>query len=125
MSNARRIADRIVTATRYDSGFGTVDHTCDQCGTRERSFDTPTGWSAADGRHRCPSCQTGGNRLTCETCPTSVAYDSEADFQAKVVDKGWFPEGEITGGVLCPTCVRLWIDDDGYLRPEAPVRQGR
>lgn len=120
---AKRIAARV--AERYDSGMGTVDYTCDGCGTRVQSFETPAGWSEAGGnRHQCPGCQSGSAALdgiTCETCPTSVNYAGEDEFARKVVDAGWTPENEVTGGALCPACSARWLDAEGYLLPDAPV----
>jgi DNA-directed RNA polymerase subunit RPC12/RpoP len=56
--NAHRLAFRI--ATLYDSGFGTVDYTCDKCGQKVKSRALPPGWSDEGGnRHRCPGCQNG------------------------------------------------------------------
>lgn len=47
-------------ATRYDSGLGTVDYTCDSCGARAKSMTTPPGWTESGKSHRCPSCAAGG-----------------------------------------------------------------
>jgi hypothetical protein len=46
-------------ATRYDSGFGTVDYTCDGCGTKAKSKTPPPGWTGSGGAHRCPTCAAG------------------------------------------------------------------
>lgn len=48
-----------IIATRYDSGLGTVDYTCDSCGAREKSKTMPRGWTEAGTSHRCPACATG------------------------------------------------------------------
>jgi len=53
-------------ASRYDSGFGTVDYTCDSCGSMAESVatgmgaeTTPTGWTESGKSHRCPACTAG------------------------------------------------------------------
>jgi len=43
-------------ATRYDSGMGTVDYTCDGCQARVQSHTTPEGWAEDGAEHRCPEC---------------------------------------------------------------------
>ena len=49
------------TATRYDSGFGTVDYTCDSCGSKAESKGTPAGWTGSGKSHRCPACAAGAD----------------------------------------------------------------
>ena len=122
--NARRLALRM--ASRYDSGFGTVDYTCDKCGQKVKSRVLPSGWSDEGGnRHRCPDHQDWPYQMACETCPATVGYgDGEGDgsFESRVMDAGWMPESDVTGGVLCPACAVKWLDADGLLKPGAPVR---
>lgn len=127
--NARRLAVAIgLRATRYDSGFGTVDYTCDKCGQKAKSRALPPDWSDEGGnRHRCPGCQQQNwpYQLACETCPATVGYGDGAgdgSFESRVIDGGWMPESDVTGGVLCPACTAKWLDADGLLKPGAPVR---
>lgn len=47
------------TAARYDSGFGTVDYTCDSCGSKAESKEKPAGWTESGNSHRCPACAAG------------------------------------------------------------------
>ena len=47
-------------AAHYDSGFGTVDYTCDSCGARAKSKATPPGWTESGESHRCPACPVAG-----------------------------------------------------------------
>ena len=68
-------------ATRYDSGFGTIDYTCDSCGSRQRSAETPPGWSESGKEHRCPGCAPGGTfrSMTVEKGADAVMAQLSAD----------------------------------------------
>jgi rubrerythrin len=46
-------------ASCYDSGFGTVDFTCNSCGTKVESRTLPPGWTESGKSHRCPACAAG------------------------------------------------------------------
>lgn len=48
-----------IVATRYDSGFGTVDYTCDECGKKVKAPATPEGWTEDGREHRCAECAAG------------------------------------------------------------------
>jgi len=101
MDSVRRIARRI--AERYDSGFGTVDYTCDRCGRREESRTLPDGWIEEGREHWCgDNCRNRAEQVQQMYPQTSIAAECHSDdyaFQIKfdALDRAVFITGLCRG----------------------------
>jgi hypothetical protein len=81
------------TAMRYDSGFGTVDYTCDSCGSKAESKGKPAGWTESGKSHRCPACAGGAG----SAAPRGMTPERLAAFKAYFTAwSGGFEPAEMT-----------------------------
>ena len=97
-------------AVRYDSGFGTVDYTCDSCQGKVKSMVLPPGWREEGSRRTCPRCGAaglGGGAAGigsgCALCGRPVPDIEDA------IDEGWSPSfwvGQEERGPVCPSCTQ-------------------
>lgn len=110
----------MLLATKYDSGMGTVDYTCDKCQTLVQSTVLPPGWREEGGEHICPqhsqkpSQKQPGGRTGCAICG-SFMPDIEV-----AIDAGWIPSFWVDKretGPACPECESKYLmaDDDGTI----------
>jgi len=83
-------------ATRYDSGMGTVDYTCDGCGEKVESMTAPEGWAEDGKEHRCPGCAAAPAEIGSLDAFTrqylETALWSSTDDQEEPLDANYGPE---------------------------------
>lgn len=120
-------------ATRYDSGFGTVDYTCDGCGERVVSRELPPGWAEDGDRHRCPGCEAAaaaedaGSSLDPFTRQyVETALWSSNDDAGDPLDNNYGIEDmdPATLRTMAADCARFQSDNSGDIPPDGDERAG-